>query len=65
MPSPFGTLLGGPGATALIVPVGVPFTLPIPLDSRLVGASLSAQGASIDVQTLALTNALDITLGTR
>ena len=44
--------------------VGAPFALPLPSDSSLVGLSLCTQGAGIDgALTIALTIALDITLG--
>ena len=65
--TPFGTLLcdpAAPGFVAAAAAPGVPFALAVPADCGFVGASLCAQGASLDAAgALALTNALDVTLG--
>ncbi len=62
----FGTILCG--VSPFLVATGTtgsPFALPIPNDCINVGLLLCAQGGSIDgVLTIALTNALDITIGT-
>lgn len=65
LPSSFGTILCG--ATPFLVLTtspGTPFAIPIPIQCSLTGVSLCAQGVGIDGSfSLALTNALDITLG--
>lgn len=64
-----GTLLCGPPVLAMLVPAvapGTPFPVSIPDDVSLVGVELCAQaGSSTDGVTFHLTNALDITIGTR
>ena len=46
-------------------PPGTAFALPIPPNCAYPGATLSAQGASIDANLgISLTSALDITIGT-
>jgi hypothetical protein len=63
---PMGTLLCDLGVSPLIVfstVPGLPFSIAIPPSCDLVGASLCSQGASTDGSSLALTNALDITIG--
>ena len=42
---------------------GVTFSLPIPVNCNLVGVNLCAQVASVNVASVALTNALDLTIG--
>ncbi len=69
VPSGFGTILCGvPPLLPLTVVTGapgLPFALPIPANPAHAGTMLCTQGASIDAGlTIALTNALDITLGT-
>ena len=65
--SPYGTILCG--AAPLLVATtspGVPFAFPIPAECAHVGVSLCTQGGSLDAGfAIALTNALDITIGTR
>ncbi len=64
--TPFGTLLCGTIVGAIPSPApGRAFSLPVPGNVHLLGATLCVQGLSIDAAAnLALTNALDITLGT-
>lgn len=64
--TPYGTLLCSTSVGSLTsIGPGSPFALPVPADARLVGASLCVQAVSIDgAQVIALTNALDITIGT-
>lgn len=67
VPTPFGTLLCDLNAAPLQfppVPPGVPLTLPIPASCTLAGATFSAQVGSFDGAQLALTNALDLVVGT-
>ena len=66
IPSVFGTILCGVSPFLVVTgSTGAPFALPIPNDCIIVGLVLCAQGGSIDgVLTIALTNALDITIGT-
>ncbi|MEM7305463.1 MAG: FG-GAP-like repeat-containing protein [Planctomycetota bacterium] len=52
------------GTLLLSSPPGVPFTVPIPNQCNLVGATLCAQALSIDGAVTRYTNALDITIGT-
>jgi hypothetical protein len=63
---PFGTLLCDL-ATLIMLPTsapGVPFAISIPNDCSLIGATLCAQGASVDaLVSISLANALDITIG--
>jgi hypothetical protein len=63
VPSAFGTLLLGPApAFTLSGPAGAAFPLPVPADPMFVGGTLVAQGASLSGLTIALTNALDLTI---
>jgi hypothetical protein len=66
IPTALGTVLCG--ATPFLILTtspGTPFALPIPTDCSLVGAALCTQGVGIDaIFNIALTNALDITIGT-
>ena len=61
-----GTLLCDVSGGLLLFPAvpGEPFAVPVPSDCNLAGASLCAQGFSFDASGVALTNALDIVLGT-
>ncbi|MEM7306944.1 MAG: hypothetical protein AAF682_09750 [Planctomycetota bacterium] len=62
---PLGTLLCQIGTLVFTASPGVPFAVPIPDSCALVGLSLCTQAASVDAAgTIALTNALDITVGT-
>lgn len=66
-PLPFGTLLCDLSTPPVLLngAPGVPFALAIPDDAcGLAGQSLCAQGASADASSIALTNALDVTVGT-
>ena len=60
-----GTLLCDLSSTLvqLTGPPGIPFSVPIPASCSLAGVSLCAQGASVDLAEVMLTNALDLTLG--
>jgi hypothetical protein len=63
-PTPYGTLLCGSIVGSLSVGAGAPFALPVPNDQALLGASLVTQAVSIDAGgVIALTNAIDLTLG--
>ena len=66
VPTSLGTLLCDISGEPLLFTVapGTPFSIPIPNDCNLVGAQLCTQGISGDLTTIALTNALDITIGT-
>jgi len=70
VPTVFGTLLCGPSFLTLTNPAAVPFSLFLPPDCSLVGASLCTQAASwdgtlpLDGSSVQVTNALDVTLGT-
>ena len=46
------------------VPAGTPFAIPFPNQCNLVGITLCSQGLSTDGFSVALTNALDLTVGT-
>lgn len=59
----WGTILCDQLAGTLANPAGVPFAIPIPNNCSLMGLSLCAQILATDGPTLALTNALDITIG--
>lgn len=60
--TPFGTLLCSISLT-LSGPASARFPIPVPDNCSLVGATLCAQGASTNGVVIALTNALDITIG--
>ena len=65
-PSPFGTVLcdlASAPPVLLTSPPGVPFAVPVPGQCSLVGQGLCAQAASVDAFGIALTNALDLTIG--
>ncbi len=64
--SGFGTILCGVSPFLVVTgTTGAPFALSIPFDCTNLGLMLCAQGGSIDAALfIALTNALDITLGT-
>ncbi|MEM7311288.1 MAG: hypothetical protein AAF682_31770 [Planctomycetota bacterium] len=65
VPMPFGVLLCDlPHVGAQIVPKGEPFAFPVPAELSLAGLSLCTQAGSADASTLAVTNALDLVLGT-
>ncbi len=62
----WGTILCDQLLTApLGSPAGVPFAVPWPHDCALMGVQLTTQGVSTDGAVIALTNALDVTLGNR
>ncbi|MCI0636541.1 MAG: VCBS repeat-containing protein, partial [Actinobacteria bacterium] len=64
---PYGTLLCDVVTFPPIVfsgPAGVPFSIPVPNQCNLVGATLCSQGLSGNGVSLLLTNALDFTIGT-
>jgi hypothetical protein len=64
---PLGTLLCDPTPTLAIetVAAGATFAVLFPSDGLFAGASLCAQGASVDASgTILLTNALDVAIGT-
>lgn len=66
LPSSMGTILCDIGTGPLftfVKPAGVPFALAIPADCSLVGVQLCTQAASVSGAAIALTNALDITIG--
>ena len=65
-PTPLGTLLCDISGTLpfFTAAPGVPFAIPIPSNCNLAGLQLCTQGASGDASTIALTNGLDITIGT-
>ncbi|QDU65376.1 PQQ-dependent sugar dehydrogenase [Engelhardtia mirabilis] len=66
VPTPFGTLLCDlSGATlSFITAPGVPFAVTVPSDCALIGVGLSAQAVAVGaLGELALTNALDLTIG--
>ena len=65
LPSGMGTILCNVGAGSLSFGqlAGVPFSLPIPANCNLVGAKLCVQAASVNLASVALTNALDLTIG--
>lgn len=65
IPTPAGTLLCDISVEPLLFTTapGTPFTVPIPDDCDLVGVPLCTQGVSVDAGGLALTNALDIAVG--
>lgn len=62
--SPFGTILCFPQIVSSTGPPGVNFAIPIPADCSLVGTALPWQGVSVSATELALTNALDVVIGT-
>ncbi len=70
VPTAFGTLLctlPPPSLTffKLAPAIGLPFQIPVPGDCALVGSTACVQAASVDsTGTIALTNALDVTIGT-
>jgi len=66
LPTPMGTLLCDLSIPPLffVASPGVPFVASIPANPSFVGLQLVTQGASADGVTVALTNALDITIGT-
>jgi hypothetical protein len=67
VPTALGTLLCSltPPLQLYTRPAGVPFAIPVPNVCELAGVVLIAQAGSMDVAgTIALTNALDITIGT-
>ena len=66
VPTPIGTLLCSPtGGVTFTGPAGAPFAVPVPLSCAVVGAAVCAQGLSVGASsTLALTNALDLVIGT-
>lgn len=66
VPLPIGTLLcGDPLLGTQVAGVGASFGFPIPLDCKFVGLSLCSQAGSVDaLGAIALTNALDLVLGT-
>ncbi|MEM7307638.1 MAG: hypothetical protein AAF682_13250 [Planctomycetota bacterium] len=66
LPSPVGTILCGLAPPLVVTSApGLAFALPLPDDCVNVGTALCAQGGSVDAGgALALTNALDVTLGT-
>ena len=63
---PLGTLLCdlGSGPILFTAEPGTPFAVLVPANCALAGKSLCAQGLSADGVDLALTNALDLTIGT-
>ena len=63
-PSGLGTILCFPALASFIAAPGAPFNVPIPVDCGLVGLPVSWQAASADGLEIALTNALDVVLGT-
>ena len=65
VPTPIGTLLCDISVAPLLYLAlpGAPFAVAVPDDCALLGLQLSTQGVSRNGSTLALTNALDITLG--
>ena len=65
LPSNIGTFLAlpAPNSVYLFSTPGVGFASPTPVQLSLMGAQLTAQAASIDGATVALTNALDIVIG--
>ena len=66
-PTPAGTFLCVIGPASIIVTEepGVPFAVEIPENPDLVGVQLFTQAASIDAEGMAVTNAIDIVIGTR
>ncbi|MEM7308363.1 MAG: FG-GAP-like repeat-containing protein [Planctomycetota bacterium] len=66
VPTVLGTLLCNPAVSVPFVTApGVPFAVPVPGECALAGATLCAQGATQDSGgSIALTNALDVTVGT-
>jgi len=68
LPSSFGTLLLDPLAPLswFARPAGQAFALPVPNDCAFAGLALSAQAVGVEANgALALTNALDLVVGTR
>lgn len=67
VPSPAGTILCDLDAPPLLnsTTQGLPFAVVLPADSELLGKTVVAQGASVDpaLGALALTSALDVTIG--
>lgn len=66
-PSPIGTFLCDPSTLLLLetAAAGSAFAVEIPADCVLIGVSVCSQGVSVDpAGVLALTNALDVTIGT-
>ncbi|QDU66234.1 hypothetical protein [Engelhardtia mirabilis] len=63
---PLGTLLCDPAGPLQLVQsaAGIPFSVLVPSDCSLVGVTLCTQGVSINATAIALTNGLDITIGT-
>ncbi len=66
VPLAFGTLLCDVAGSPIFVTAtpGASFSLPLPFQCPLVGASACSQGASASPTEIRLTNALDLTLGT-
>ncbi|MEM7309848.1 MAG: hypothetical protein AAF682_24440 [Planctomycetota bacterium] len=67
VPGALGTLLCDPGAFGVVLTSapGTAFAVPVPDDCGVYGATLCAQGGSVDGGgTFALANALDVTVGT-
>lgn len=68
LPASFGTLLLDPLAPLswFSRPAGVAFSLPVPNDCAFAGLALSAQAVAVEANgAFALTNALDLVVGTR
>ncbi|MEM7307616.1 MAG: hypothetical protein AAF682_13140 [Planctomycetota bacterium] len=65
VPTPEGTLLAlfGTGSTLLTAAPGEAFVAPLPDEASLVGLELTAQGAAVTATSFALSNALDLVLG--
>jgi len=63
VPSPYGTLLCNPSLILASPAVSAPFSVPIPLACNLAGAALGSQGASSNGRVIALTNAVDVRIG--
>ena len=65
IPTPIGTLLCSLVTPPLLLQAAPnqPFVVPIPAQCQFVGASVCAQGASLDPLEIRLTNALDVVIG--